>query len=53
MVRAKDLSKKLLALATAIMIAAMYIPFTVFAATNPTVNFNGTYNESRKTLTES
>ena len=51
MVRAKDLSKKLLALATAIMIAAMYIPFTVFAATNPTVNFNGTYNESSKTLT--
>ena len=51
MVRAKDLSKILLALATAIMIAAMYIPFTVFAATNPTVNFNGTYNESSKTLT--
>ena len=51
MVQAKGLCKKLLALATAIMIAAMYIPFTVFAATNPTVKFNATYNESSKTLT--
>lgn len=51
MARTKFSGKKLFVLAMAVMIAVMQIPFTVFAASNPTVNFNGSYDKSSKTLT--
>ena len=51
MARTKFSGKKLFVLAMTVMIAVMQIPFTVFAASNPTVNFNGSYDKSSKTLT--